>query len=363
VADTPTDAGAVNRPASDGRPAGDALRAAPRPDGKLARRVLVIGPERSGTTWIATALSRGLGALYVHEPDSPGINPGARHEPLLTRYPVLDRGDNRAELADYIALWDLAFSGAWPLRPVPPRVVDAFSSLPSRVEAPLTRGARSVLQRARALKVRLAPSGWSTRGPGRSPGTEGRPVLAKSVYAMFALEWLVDRYQPDAVIVVLREAVTIAESMVRMGTGSDRIGKLRHAYEHPLNQREFVVPLGLPTLPDDLGVVEACAWWAAFTTTVLRQTAARHPEWTVLHHESLLDRPRRALAAVSAALGRCDDTALEEYLAGSERPGRGYSTKRVAAELRRGESALPPGEGQRIRAVIERFPADPSTPQ
>ena len=311
--------------------------------------VLVVGPERSGTSWIARALSRGTGSRYLHEPDSPGVNPLARHEPTLSRYPVLEPGENGSDLAEYIALWDAAFSGDWPIRPVPEAVVDAFSRLPPAVERPATRTARTLLQASRRVKLRLRP----TRPPG---GGHDRPVLVKTVYALFALDWLVERYRPRRVVAVRRDPLAVGASLYRLGTGPDRFDKLRRAYEHPVNRRRFVDPLGLPPLPARLDVPESSAWWAAFTSAVMSETASQHPDWITLGHDDVVRDPAANLAGVVRELGGARLPDLERYLARSRRPGKGYSTRRSGAGRADGwRASLSPDEQRRMRRVIERF--------
>src|SRR6185369_7486408 len=46
-------------------------------------RILVLGTERSGTTWVARALASADDATYVHEPDNADANPlatAAKHD-------------------------------------------------------------------------------------------------------------------------------------------------------------------------------------------------------------------------------------------------------------------------------------------
>ena len=318
-------------------------------DSPYGAAILVVGPERSGTSWIATALSRGTGSRYLHEPDSPGVNPLARHEPTLSRYPVLEPGDDGPELAGYVALWDAAFSGDWPIRPVPEAVVDAFSRLPPSVERPATRAARSLLQASRRAKLRL----WPAR-PQR--GGDGGAVLVKTVYALFALEWLVARYRPRRVVAVRRDPLAVGASLYRLGTGPDRFEKLRRVYEHPLNRRRFVEPLGLPPLPARLDVPESCAWWAGFTSVVMRETASQHPDWIMLSHDDVARDPVASLGGVVRELGGTRLADLERYLARSKRPGKGYSMRRPGAGPAEGwRGSLSPDEQRRMRRVIERF--------
>ena len=49
----------------------------------------MVGPPRSGTTWIAQAIRHGAGCRYVHEPDNERYSPLAlRLKAGLGRFPV-----------------------------------------------------------------------------------------------------------------------------------------------------------------------------------------------------------------------------------------------------------------------------------
>ena len=73
-------------------------------------RILVIGPPRSGTTWVEQVLGRAAGARVVHEPDNETSNPFAlRAKTSLGRFPVLAPGDPAPPA--YFDLWSRAFEG------------------------------------------------------------------------------------------------------------------------------------------------------------------------------------------------------------------------------------------------------------
>ncbi len=74
------------------------------------RRLLIAGLPRSGTTWVAQAISAAPGVFYVMEPDNPDCEPLARfaHDGLLELPRLLPPERGPASLA---ALWDLAFTG------------------------------------------------------------------------------------------------------------------------------------------------------------------------------------------------------------------------------------------------------------
>jgi hypothetical protein len=71
-------------------------------------RILVIGPPRSGTTWVEQVLGRATSARVVHEPDNETCNPFAlRAKTPLGRFPVLAPGDIAPPA--YVDLWGRAF--------------------------------------------------------------------------------------------------------------------------------------------------------------------------------------------------------------------------------------------------------------
>jgi hypothetical protein len=316
----------------------------------------VIGPERSGTTWTASALAAGTGSRYVHEPDSPGVNPLATHEATLTRYPVLVPGDHDPSLSSYEALWQLAFSGGWPLRPVRPSVVEGFERLPTKFRAPVIQVARTLLQGVRRIKMHVVLATRRTPASGKSDRYH-EPLVVKTVYALFALEWLVDRFPVDTVVVVRRDPLAVASSMIRLATVTDRFDRLRRAYEHPEIRRRFVEPLRLPALPEHMSFVDACAWWACFADIVLDETARGHP-WTVVHHEDLLKEPRRALEQLVRQVGGTEVTSLERFVVETGREGAGYSIRRRSGDpLDRWRAGLTAQDQGRLLEVVRRFQA------
>src|SRR6478672_3089052 len=74
-----------------------------------AQDVLVVGPARSGTTWVARTLGLTDGSVYISEPDeAPAVPFATRARSRMGMLPVVEPGDDGPEL--YRRLWDVAFS-------------------------------------------------------------------------------------------------------------------------------------------------------------------------------------------------------------------------------------------------------------
>ena len=125
------------------------------------RRVLVIGIQRAGTTWVAAALAATKQSMLVDEPDDERRWPQAMYAKRhLGRYPVIAPGDNGEvggySIREYWTLWNDAFA-----------IGNAF--------APMN-------------------------------------VIAKSTYLTHCLEWLVDEFPIDAVCYVERHPMNVLSS-------------------------------------------------------------------------------------------------------------------------------------------------------
>jgi hypothetical protein len=199
-------------------------------------RVLVVGAPRSGTTWLAQVLAAAPGCRLVHEPDNPAFHPDAAEaRAVYGGYASLHRGER---VPVYEELWDAAF-GAAP--------VDST-------------------------------------------------VIAKSVYAAFALEWLADRYAPQ-VVIIERHPVRVVASWMRLGF---------HVGQMPTRERitaEHVEPARLPAWDPQAPRLVQVSWVVALLTTAVRVARLSHPEWTVVSHEWLSVYPAGRLAALTEALG------------------------------------------------------------
>jgi hypothetical protein len=288
------------------------------------RPILVTGSNRSGTTWVGEALCQSDELEYLHEPFNPSITPRLleRRPPGHYHYVC---GENGAAWAPSV---ERLLAGRFPVRA---QLAEVGSP---RAAAKLARGwARSVPRRRR-----------------------GRRPLLKDPIALFAAEWLADRFDVQ-VVVMVRHPAAFASSIKRMGWRFD----FQHWLDQPLLLRDHLGPLR-PDLERmarggaDL-VDEAVVLWNAFYG-VVDTLAARHPDWQVLAYEDLAEDPLGGFARLYPHLGlRWDDEVarrvagfsdegnVKEVAAGDRGPTRRDSRAAKWTWLRR----LTPEEVDRVR--------------
>jgi sulfotransferase family protein len=285
-----------------------------------ARRVLVAGLPRSGTTWVGEVLGHTAGARYLHEPDNHLVRPDAWWaKRRFGAYPELSPG---AAGGDYERLWALAFNGG-------PRQSAVYA------------GAR-VLQRAGAFRV----SGRLASRQRHRP-TFG-PLVVKSVHCARSLEWVADRFDP-AVVVVERHPFGVISSWRKLGW-DDFLDADHDAL------RYSAAILGVDPPPPEASWLERAAWHYGVLSSYLERARRRHPEWLVVRHEVLCAGPEPAFRRLSGRLGLrfTDETA--RFLAASNRPGDGYTTHRLWHEqVDGGRSRLTPPERALVLATLDRF--------
>ena len=110
-----------------------------------ARRLVLVGVARSGTSWLGHALGRAQGVRFYYEPDNVDADPAAvasAGRRGFGPYPVIDSDRDAGQFAP---LWDLVFSGRLPFalrerRRLRPAAMIALR-LPRSVRDPLVRGA------------------------------------------------------------------------------------------------------------------------------------------------------------------------------------------------------------------------------
>jgi hypothetical protein len=310
--------------ASDGRDAG-------------VTRLLIAGVPRSGTTWVGQALGRTDGAVYVNEPDGD-------HDPFAFRArvgrpfpPALAAGDLDP---DFERLFAGAFAGG------------RYAGTPrDRVARRLYRGVpiadrwRAWLDGSVSPKLRLAAALAVPRVA--VPGEH--PVIVKSVRSELAMEWLVDRFEPR-VLLVERNPLNVLASWVELEYARDP--KEAAAVAVHARRRWDVAP---PRADEPRLVHQAFEY--GVLAGALRESAARHDEWTVVRHEQLCVDPVTEFRALVAALGLTWNASVEEFLTESDREGTGYQTNRRARDQpERWRERLDAEQVETIRATLACFP-------
>jgi hypothetical protein len=247
----------------------------------------VTGSNRSGTTWVGEVLCQSGELEYLHEPFNSSLWPRLLDAPLGGHYTYVGPENG----ADYEAAVDRMLHFRFPVRS---QVVEV----------------RSPRDAAKLLR------GWGASGIRRS--RHRRPLL-KDPIALFASEWLADRFDM-AVIVMIRHPAAFASSIKRLRWTFD----FRHwlAQEH-LMQR-YLAPMrsdiegylrGEPDLVD-----EAILLWRAFYS-VVAQLQERHPDWHYERYEDLAESPAEGFRRLYGSLGLRHDADVAARIAGFSAEG------------------------------------------
>ena len=312
-------------------------------DPRAPRYVLVVGAARSGTTWVAEVLARTGDTDYVHEPDSVDWVPyAARARAGMGLLPAVDPGE--AAPRRYTRLWDAAFSTH--RRSIRNRLaIPLFQS----VARPQCTSAHSPRGRP-PTRVRLA----TLLAAPRSAGTRAHHHVVKSVQVPLALEWLVRRVAPSAVVVVRRHPLDIVASRLQFG----------HMFlpgsPPPLDERAVEARLRrwqAPPRPEGGDPFDDLVWLVGLTVSAYDEVTAAHPEFHVVDHERICEAPKARYRDLVDELGLRWTDQCDEYLVASNAEGSGFQTTRVAAvQAGAWRRRLPEVQAVRASQLLARFP-------
>jgi hypothetical protein len=163
------------------------------------------------------------------------------------------------------------------------------------------------------------------------------------------MEWLVERYSPK-VVVVLRHPLNVVASYLELGW--------LHAglHDRGLFRARDLAPW-IPRLPADASPVTRMGWQIGLFGAVLREAAERHPDWETVSHEELCREPEAGFRRLYRALDMEWTEAAEEFLAASDRPGKGIATNRVTREQPgRWRHRLTYAQVGEVRRALDGFP-------
>ncbi len=319
--------------------------------------VLVAGPPRSGTTWVAETLAAHPETRLVHEPDNHRLWPAAVIAKAgLGRHPVLsaepDQSYSQArETAAFEALWRDAAAG------VDNQALGADGKGHGlRIGWRLRRGALSTM---RSAWVDSLLAGSTSFGGGivtaiahiapKPPLHPAPHLVIKSVQATFALEY-VSRLIESPVVIVRRDPRNAVASWLDLGWTIPR-------YEDDPGIRSAILdPAGIVPPPQGSPATEL-AWAYSLLDFGMATAAARNPGWVTANHEDLCDDPVDGFRSICEATGLPWSNDIEASLSDSDAQGDGYATTRIRSEQRnRWQSRLDDSQLADIAAVQALFP-------
>jgi Sulfotransferase family len=295
-----------------------------------ADRILVVGTARAGTSWLARSLGQAAHTRYYPEPDNIDSEHDGKEPGYLGfgPYPVVDPGEAPPSLA---SLWDFIFLGRIPAsRRVQLAAGRRFVKLPRTVRDPMFRLAAKTMSHL--------PGGPSYR-------------VVKSIYVMFALDWIIDRYNPQ-IVLIQRNPLNVVSSWMQLGISSFDLSS------RPELQERHVSRIGVGPPAPDAPPLDLAAWSVGLLTTVLAEAHAQHPEWPLYVHEDLCERSQDKIRRIYDDLGLTWTEASTRFLQESDRPGEGLRPVRVTSEQPdRWKQRLTSEQATRIQEILSRFPS------
>lgn len=280
------------------------------------RRVLLLGPPRSGSTWVSEVLAAVPNSLRVHEPDSDPHEPFALLAKAgLGRYPVLAAGDTSRR---YGELWRSAFDPverARAIRDLPARAILRSTDLTTR---------NAVLFRTPSLRSRIVESCLRITARPFAPQPADLHII-KSVHSPLSAGF-VTSLTDARVVVIRRNPLNAVASWLEFGWLPQLLGAGTE------DERRLGEQLGSAPPSPDAPIEVRHAWSYAALTRVLDLEAERHPDWVVVQHEDLCNDPVGRFQDLFEQLDLDFDHAVESTLESNDAAATGYTTKRIASE-------------------------------
>lgn len=293
--------------------------------------LFLIGVARSGTSWLGQAIGHAPRVRFYYEPDNidadpTGSRPAGRQG--FGPYPMIEPGERATPFA---SLWDTVVAGR----------------MPAVEDGPLLGPARLLLRVPRAVRDPLVRGVAATAA--RIPA-RGRRTAVKSIYAIFSLDWLVERYHPR-VLVLQRNPLNVVSSWRQLDIPVFDLAS------RPRIRERYLDPLGIRPPGENAGRLATIAWHVGLLTHVLGEACDRHPDWRLITHEDLCGDPVSRIREVFDAVDLTWSVEVERYLDSANRPGEGLKPVRVTTEQpERWRWRLTPDEIDEIHAVLSQFP-------
>jgi hypothetical protein len=302
-------------------------------------RILVIGPGRSATSWVAATLGSTADAGFLLEPDNPRMSAyGSKASIGLGMFPILDAGD--AGPPALRRLWDVAFGAPVHYVRGQGRVV---AWLHDGVPGAAVGRATELDHPTISARLRLAHAIAIPRHIEGSP----RHRVVKTIRAPLMLEWLLANWSPS-VVVCRRHPLDVLAS--RLSMGYEPVSAAARQRVVDVVEQRYGVPL-------PAGRLATFSWSVGAEMSALDDAVGAHPEFHVVDHEDLCDDAVGRFRALARDLDLAWTLDDEASVLASNQPGSGYQRNRVAADLPGAwRHRLSPEDAQSAAAVIARFP-------
>jgi hypothetical protein len=188
-----------------------------------------------------------------------------------------------------------------------------------------------------------------------------RHRIVKSVQLAFLLPWVAQRMGARVVLVRRHPLDTVASHLERaraaIAVGNPYQFQRSLARTAPHEIAACRARWGTPTLPDGASLVAERADTVGFLMSAYADSLEGCPNAITVDHEQLCRDTMDRFRELSAGLGLEWGDRAEEFLRESNRPGTGFRTERVAAELPgKWRAYLTTQEAEEARSVLRRYP-------
>ncbi len=316
----------------------------PAARGDGARRLLIVGVPRSGTSWLGRALALTRNASYVHEPDHERyVIPAMRAKHRLGLFPVLSPGDRAPS---YKRLWERAFLDQLEMRTLSYRIA---SRLFWNASEPEFEAALAYPRPRRSLRL------WAAAFLGSRPTRDGEEkplVIAKTAHAALSVEWIAQEMRPT-VIVVARHLLDVLASWTELGIRECTIA----LDTYPGVRERLLIPHGIDPPSRNASPLTRASWNLGLLASFLQASVERHPDWHTVNHQDLILDPLTRYRELCDNLRLEWTNSIEVFLEQSAaRPGAGFETNRVAAQLTdRWRRVFSEAQAQEVADVLRLF--------
>jgi len=183
----------------------------------------------------------------------------------------------------------------------------------------------------------------------RNPVLDDHRLLVKTVHAPLVMDWLASEFEFD-VLVLLRHPGSVLASWIALDMDAQYVPfSETPAVRRLAEQWEVRLPGS-----DHL---EQMIWQIGVLIMALEKAAAHHPDWVVRTHEQMCRNPVEEFRLLYAELGLHWNEQAEEFLVENDRPGKGFRTRRLAAELPDNwKQRLTPHQIAEMQRVLAWFP-------
>jgi len=281
------------------------------------RSILVVGPPRSSTTWVANILAKSAVDLVL-EPDNEKTSLLALLlKNGVPRFPTTEHAEGAK---DYQLLWKLAFDSS--LAPMLSRSLLTkllLKPFQYRIEDRLKK---VTFDRANSSSFSSAKE-WIS---GRFPRKSGIRIV-KSVHSVFCLDWLIGEQRPDKTLIVMRDPRAILASWKRLS--------LLDGVRAGLDVKSWFFDKGVEVRDEFEGVSPQYAESVKQLSAMffaLTEALEKRENVKVVWHEDLCASSMERFADVYEGLGLDWSENAETAIRKNNRDGKGFRPQRLASQ-------------------------------